>query len=121
MSGEVQQVVHAGLWALERRFWTGDAAFHAAHLAAQAWMLLPAPAGMLGRAQSLQAVAQAPRWDEVAFSGTCTLVPAEQVAVLVYAVDATRAGQPPYRAWCSSTYVREPAGWRLLVHQQTPQ
>ena len=82
-------------------------------------MLLPVPAGMMSRAESLQALAQAPRWDDAEFSGMLTLAPAERAAVLVYAVDATRRGQPPYRAWCSSTYLRTPAGWRLLLHQQT--
>ena len=83
-------------------------------------MLLPAPAGLMGRADSLQAIAQAPRWTEAAFSGTQTLQPADGLVLLVYAVEARRDGQAPYRAWCSSTYLRTPAGWRLLLHQQTP-
>jgi hypothetical protein len=116
------------LWELERRFWIGDASFHAGHLAPEAWMLLPAPAGLMSRTESLQALAQAPRWSEVAFSETKTLAPGDDIALLVYAAEASReepsgdmhSGAGPYRAWCSSTYLRTPSGWRLLLHQQTP-
>ncbi|HEX2083716.1 MAG TPA: hypothetical protein VHF86_09580 [Xanthomonadaceae bacterium] len=128
------------LWELERQFWTGDASFHAANLAPEAWMLLPAPAGLMSHTESLQALAQAPRWSEVAFSETKMLAPGDGVALLVYAVEALRGGhsdnmhldnprsdnprsdeeQAPYRAWCSSAYLRTPSGWRLLLHQQTP-
>jgi hypothetical protein len=158
------------LWELERQFWTGDASFHAANLTPEAWMLLPAPAGLMSRTESLQALAQALRWSEVAFSETKMLAPGDGVALLVYAVEALRGGhsdnmqsdnmqsdnmqsdnmqsdnvhsdnvhsdsahsdnahsdnahsdeeQAPYRAWCSSAYLRTPSGWRLLLHQQTP-
>lgn len=117
------------LWELERRFWTGDASFHAANLAPEAWMLLPAPAGLMSRSESLQALAQAPRWSEVVFSETKTLAAGDGVALLVYAVEASRGGHSdalhsgdvqPYRAWCSSAYWRTTLGWRLLLHQQTP-
>jgi hypothetical protein len=148
-SEERTQSEHAqqerALWELERQFWTGDASFHAANLAPEAWMLLPAPAGLMSRTESLQALAQAPRWSEVAFSETKMLAPGDGVALLVYAVEASRGGhsdnmhsdsahsdnahadnahsdeeQAPYRAWCSSAYLRTPSGWRLLLHQQTP-
>lgn len=117
------------LWELERQFWTGDASFHAANLAPEAWMLLPAPAGLMSRTESLQALEQAPRWSEVAFSETKTLAPGDGAALLVYAVEASRDAHSdalesrdvqPYRAWCSSAYLRTPSGWRLLLHQQTP-
>ncbi len=108
------------VWELERCFWTGDASFHAAHLASEAWMVLPPPAGLMSRAASLQAVASAPRWRRAEFSQETTLTPGDGTVLLVYAVKAVREGQPPYLAWCSSAYLRTPAGWRLAFHQQTP-
>ena len=117
------------LWELERRFWTVDASFHASNMAPEAWMLLPAPAGLMNRTESLQALAQAPRWSEVAFSETKMLAPGDGVALLVYAVEASRDAPSDalhsgdvqaYRAWCSSAYLGTPSGWRLLLHQQTP-
>ncbi|PRY20197.1 uncharacterized protein DUF4440 [Pseudosporangium ferrugineum] len=41
-------------------------------------------------------------------------------AVVVYDVTARRPLKTPYRATASSTYVRRPGGWRLVLHQQTP-
>ncbi len=40
--------------------------------------------------------------------------------IVVYGVTAIRAGSPPYSALMSSVYVRRPAGWKLVLHQQTP-
>jgi hypothetical protein len=40
--------------------------------------------------------------------------------VVVYSVVARRAGEEPYSAIVSSTFVRRGAAWKLAFHQQTP-
>lgn len=44
----------------------------------------------------------------------------DSVAVLAYRAEARRAEDGPYRAYCTSTYVRSGDGWKLVQHQQTP-
>jgi hypothetical protein len=45
----------------------------------------------------------------------------DDVAALVYLARAWRDGpQTMFRAWMSSTYLRSPEGWRLVLYQQTP-
>ena len=40
--------------------------------------------------------------------------------VVVYSVTAPRAGQEPYSAVISSTFVHGEGGWKLAFHQQSP-
>lgn len=45
--------------------------------------------------------------------------PVPDVALLTYAVSAHRGG-PPYEALVTSVYARRAEGWRMVLHQQTP-
>ena len=107
------------LWQMETDFWLKGTAFFETALAPDAIMVFPAPVGVLkGRAilDSLQGV---PRWTSCRFEDKVASQ-AGDAAVLVYRVSALRAGTEPYRATCTSTYVRHSERWLLLAHQQTP-
>lgn len=107
------------IWEMERGFWLEGPDFHAAHMAAGAVMVFPAPAGILAGPAILAGLREGPRWREVAFSER-TEAALGGAAVLAYRATGAREGAGPYRALCSSTYVRAEGAWRLLCHQQTP-
>jgi len=107
------------LWEMERRFWLDGPDFHAAHMARQAVMVFPPPAGILARSESLAGLADAPRWRSVDMEETSAAGLGATV-VLAYRVLARRDGEDTYRALCSSTYVRSRGAWGLLSHHQTP-
>lgn len=109
------------LWNLERAFWLGGVDVYEDHLAADALMVFPAPAGVLDRAATIAAIASAPRWRSVLFSAQRSLQPAAGVCILCYAVEARRDdAETGYAALCSSTYARQGEQWKLVLHQQTP-
>ena len=108
-------------WNQEEQFWTGDVDYYAEHLATESLMVFAPPAGVLNRARTVEAIANAPRWTAVSFSRRRLVRAAGSTAVLAYAVTADR-GEPAsrYQALCSSTYVRIDGQWKLVLHQQTP-
>jgi hypothetical protein len=106
---------------LERAFWLAGAQFYDEYLAREALMVFPAPVGVLDRIRTLETILEAPRWKEVTFSATHVIAPAPDAAIFAYEAAADRGnGEPPYRAQCSSAYVRVDGKWRLALHQQTP-
>lgn len=48
------------------------------------------------------------------------LRPHEDVAILSYRAEVTRADGQPYAALVSSAYVKGPDGWKLAFHQHSP-
>lgn len=109
------------LWELEAGFWTGGVDWYETHLAAQAVMVFPPPAGILERGRILETVRSAPRWREVAMEGRQVARPRPDTVALAYRASARRDGQDaPYRAVCGSVYTRTRDGWRLALHQQSP-
>jgi hypothetical protein len=115
------QALEATLLALERGFWTGDASYYQTHLAAGAEMVLPLPAGMLDRDETLDSIAAGPRWSRVAFIGAHVVPLTQDSAMLVYRCRAEREPDlPPYQVLATSAYVRTNGEWQLACHQQTP-
>jgi hypothetical protein len=77
------------------------------------------PGAVLDKRQTLAS------WDDVAPWQWYDLVwrdvlDLHDAAIVIYDVTARRPLEPPYRATISSTYARRPAGWQLVMHQQTP-
>ena len=106
------------LWQLEKRFWLDGAEFYEARLADGAVLVLPFPAGLMGRDSAIDAIRQAPRWQEVVFHGTGE-TRRGGTAVLSYRAEAWRAGdETPYRAVCASTYVEDKGTWLMMSHSQ---
>ena len=108
----------AELWDCERGFWLDGSAHYDRHLAPDARMVFPEPAGMLDVAQIMQGLDGAPRWDAVEFDAQHISRHGDTV-VLSYAATGQRQGSAPYRALWSSTYARQGDDWKLLMHQHT--
>ncbi|MDH5823977.1 nuclear transport factor 2 family protein [Luteimonas sp. RD2P54] len=107
-------------WSMERGFWTGDAAFYDAHLADDAVMVFPAPAGIMDRARTLETIRSAPRWRQVEMRERRLLPAGDGAVALAYRASADRGEGDPYEALCGSVYTRTQQGWRMVMHQQTP-
>jgi hypothetical protein len=110
----------AEFWDAERELWTGGPEAFRRWMAAECLMVFPAPTGILTGAAAVEAVAAAPRWAEVAFADRHLRRPGGEAAVLAYRAEAARPGGEPWRALCTSTYVRLAGAWWLVQHQQTP-
>ncbi len=111
------------LLALEDRGWsalssTGGADFYDEHLTDDARMVFPF--GVMTRADSVEAMRAAPPWSRYQIDDPTVVQLTPDSAVLTYRAIAQREGQPEYRAWVSSTYVRRDGRWKMALHQQTP-
>lgn len=109
------------LWQLEEQFWTRGADFYEHHLANDALMVFPEPAGVLERKAILESIQSGGRWKQVTLTNKRLVAPAKSISILVYLAKADRGGSDTaYSAQCSSTYVFSSDGWLLALHQQTP-
>jgi hypothetical protein len=76
--------------------------------------------GTLDRAASIDAIRSAPPWQAFRIESVRVAHPAPDVGIVVYLATARRGDDDEYRAWMSSTYVRDAEGaWRLGLHQQS--
>lgn len=107
------------LWRMENRFWLDGPEFYKANMAAEAVMVFAGVGVMQGEA-ILDGLRQAPRWNEVEMDGQASAALGE-TSVLSYRATARREGEEPYRAVCSSTYVRRGDDHVLLAHHQSPE
>ncbi len=94
-------------------------AFYDQFLDAAVELLLPGGLRLDDRATVLESMG-GPPWSSYAFEDLLERRPTSDTAVVTYGVTAQRDGSPPYSALVSSVYVRRDAGWRLVLHQQTP-
>lgn len=111
------------LIALEHEGWealaAGDgAAYYRKHLTGDAVMAFPF--GILTREEALEAMEAAPPWEHFEIQNPRVVALGDDAGVVVYSVVALRAGDEPYAAVISSTYVRDHEGWKLAFHQQSP-
>ncbi len=111
---------------LEEQGWralssNADAArdFYGRMLLEDAVMVFPGRMRIRGREAILASLAAQP-WESFRITHADTVSLTTDVATLVYEVVAQRAGNAPYSALVSSTYVRSSRRWRLAFHQQTP-
>jgi hypothetical protein len=108
---------------IEREGWAAlasgnGAAYYREHLAPDAAMAFPF--GVLTREQAIDAMAQAPPWAAYELRDERVVRLTPDAGVVVYAVEARREGEEPFRAVVSSTFVRLDGAWRLAFHQQSP-
>ncbi|HEV7757840.1 MAG TPA: nuclear transport factor 2 family protein [Acidimicrobiales bacterium] len=116
---------HAELIELEHQAWkaltTGGAtatAFYERVLADDVLMLLPRGLVLDDRATVIDSMGGEP-WTSFSLADERVIELSDDTAVVAYRASAHR-GAVEYRALFNSTYVREPEGWRLRLHQQTP-
>ncbi|WP_168800401.1 MULTISPECIES: nuclear transport factor 2 family protein [Cellulomonas] len=105
------------LMASERRLAHGRGAEYAESLTDDA--LVVVPGAVLDRDACVAAMDASEGWDDVEL-GDPRLVASGDVATVVYPFRGRR-GTWTYRATLASTYRRTDAGWRLALHQQTPE
>ncbi|WP_179209233.1 MULTISPECIES: DUF4440 domain-containing protein [Haematobacter] len=106
-----------GIWEQEESLWIGGRLAYMNHMAPGCLMAFP-ESGLVQNDAILEAVDSAPRWRSVNMTGR-RLTESDSVVVLGYVASAERGGSS-YRAICTSVYRRDPEGWRLVQHQQTP-
>ena len=116
--------LHQDLVELEHDAWRAlatpgaAAAYYSRVLAETVLMLLPGGLVIDNRDQVIEAMDGAP-WDDFELVDERVLGLGEGAATVAYRATARR-GTHVYEALFNSTYVREPGGWRLVLHQQTP-
>jgi hypothetical protein len=111
----------AMLEALEKQFWTGDAAFYDRNLARDALMMFAEPIGVLTRERVVDAVASSPRWGEVSLEQVRFVELDQYAGILSYRARArTKEDGAEYSALVSSVYVQRGGRCWLAFHQQTP-
>lgn len=118
MDGLEQELVE-----LEREGWEALAAgrgaeYYREHLADNALMAFPF--GVMSRDAAIDAMAAAPPWSTFSIDDAQVVALTDDSGVVVYRATAQRAGQQPYSAVISSTFVRRDGAWKLAFHQQTP-
>lgn len=111
------------LVALEREGWQALAegrggAYYRDNLADDALMAFSF--GVLGRGAAIEAMEQAPPWATFELVDPRVVELTDGSGVVVYRANAQRAGEEPYSAVISSTFVRRDGRWLLAFHQQTP-
>lgn len=74
----------------------------------------------LTREEVVASLAAAPRWESYEIEDARVIPLSDVAAALVYTGHGHRAGDPPFVALMSSTYVRRDGRWRLAIYQQTP-
>jgi Domain of unknown function (DUF4440) len=111
------------LLALEEGFWraAGSREAYAAHLADDAIHVFPGWGATTDNDRVLQAVETVDPWETFSIDDPTLVKLGEGAAALVYTAHARRAGQDEYVAAMTSVYRLADDGWKLVIHQQTPQ
>lgn len=108
------------LFALEERFWPGDAAFYRTHLDERCVVAFTEMAGAMPKEQIAGMIKEGQRWRELTLVRKGFYQPTADVAILTYEMTAARDSGAPHHAHVSSVYVRRGDGWKMAFHQQTP-
>ncbi|MRX51774.1 DUF4440 domain-containing protein [Paracoccus sp. S-4012] len=103
-------------WKAEEAWWTGSTAEARRHTHPAAIMVFAH--AILQGPEIFASLERAPRWTAVTLTDR-RATESEDCTVLAYLARARRADGGTYEARCSSTWVRQEAGWRLIQHQQT--
>jgi hypothetical protein len=109
------------LLALEKQFWSGDAAFYRQNLDDECLTVFTEMAGVQTKEEVAGMVAKdSRRWQDLTIDEKGLVEPTRDVAILSYEARATRGNGERYKALVSSGYVRRNGAWKLAFHQQTP-
>lgn len=72
------------------------------------------------RSQVVESLAEAPPWDGYRIDDPVVVEVSDSVTSLVYGGTGRRDDGDDFTGIMASTYVRDDAGWRLTLYQQTP-
>jgi hypothetical protein len=105
---------------LERGFWTGDAEYYRQHLDDLCLTVFTEMAGAFKREDVARMITDTDRWRDLDLDPKGFIEPLPGMALLTYAVKATRKNGDPYAAAVTSGYVMRNGAWKMVLHQQTP-
>ena len=94
-------------------------AFYDGVLDADPVMVLPGGLVLDTRDEVLASMSGAP-WSSFELEDLTARIVSDDLAVVTYRAIAERKRRGEYVALMSSVYVRRAGGWRLVLHQQTP-
>lgn len=111
------------LFDIEHGFWLGGKDHFAEHVDDQCLLAFPQMGEMHGvhsREEVAATATTSNRWRDLNVTDRHHLRVGEEVAIISYRADVTRADGHPYSALVSSAYVRGAGGWKLAFHQHSP-
>ena len=117
MNAANDPLAHTSPWATEENFWLEGPDFYRAHLADDAAMYFPDRPGPLRGDAILDALKNEPRWDAVVFTKQDMAVDDDRIT-LRYHATARREGRDAYSAHCTTIYLRDAGGLKLVEHHQ---
>ena len=107
------------IWTLELGLWLGGMETVAGRMVDGCLMVFPEPVGILKGDEIVDTLGQTPRWASVEMAERNILYQDTKTVCVAYRAEALRENEEPYSAFCSSVYVRQDGGWKMLSHQQT--
>ncbi len=110
-------VLQNELLEIERGFWTGGPEYYRTHVDEICLLAFSGMTGIYGNAAIAKSVEGA-RWKDVEINPVGVVEMTAGAAILTYRALAMR-DDAPYRALCSTGYVKREGGWKMAFHQQT--
>ncbi|OHB31730.1 MAG: hypothetical protein A2790_02630 [Phenylobacterium sp. RIFCSPHIGHO2_01_FULL_69_31] len=111
------------LFQVEQGFWLAGKDHFRQHVDESCLLAFPQAGemhGIFSNQQVAETVTSPTRWRDLTMSNRLLLEVTDDVAVISYRADVTRADGEPYSALISSGYVRRDGGWKLAFHQHSP-
>ena len=111
------------LFEIERGFWIDGVDYFAAHLADQCLLVFPQSQemhGLFSRDEVAATATGSNRWCDLEMSDWQLLKLSDDVAMISYKAEATRADGVAYCALIGSAYVKRSDVWVLASHQHSP-
>jgi hypothetical protein len=108
---------------IEKKFWEAppEGSIYGEHMVAEGRILMPLPAGIMNREETIEAIEGSPPWTNYELKELESYELNDYTAILTYKANATRKGMAdPYEALITSTYRKQADEWKLVTHQQTP-
>src|SRR5437764_10077135 len=105
------------IWQSERRLWLEGSNAYVELLHPECIVVFGEPIGIIKGDAITESVRNAPRWTQVEMTHRSTSSQGDDTMVIAYRAEAQRGSAAPYRAYCSSTYVRRDRAWRIIQHQ----
>ncbi|GAA4745515.1 hypothetical protein GCM10023264_08640 [Sphingomonas daechungensis] len=111
------------LFDLKEGFWLSGEEHFLEHVDKECLLAFPQMGemhGVFAREHVAATAMNANRWRDLRLSGRHLLRVDDDVAIISYRADVTRADDQPYLALVSSAYVQTSDGWNLAFHQHSP-
>ena len=111
------------LYTIEEGFWLAGEEHFLAHVDEQCLLVFPQAGethGVHSREDVAATATPANRWRDLKISQRQFHEVTDDVVIISYRADVTRADGEPYAVLIGSTDVRREQGWKLAAHQHSP-